>query len=350
MNENIMMGVILNIDKEGQKAFLRIKEDAHFIEAHIKEQKFNYNVPRGSDHNATFTGELSISLDEYPCEILTIDTSKIQAALDGIEPPNQNQMDLFTKQEREIHKVKLQIHQDDNPEGGITLDGVKYEFFNPEAYEQAKAGSNKLLPPHVSKKQKKKWHKERKAYEALKKYPSMYLSEEHPNHPENKVHSDNKVEKTLENLKEEIQKESDEYVNKLKESTKEPEEPKIDLTNEFNVKPDIWDVGEANKVGTLADAWEEAWFIGHHNETNDVFTVARTKVHPENGCKYVLAFDKKKTAEFFYDKVMEHGNLKEQIADAKLYRVSQVLKPEQGVVPCLWIKDAWTYLNSKAAR
>ena len=361
-NENIMMGVILNIDKDGRKAYLMIKEDAHFIEACIKEQKFNFNVPRGSEYNATFTGELSISLDEYPCEILTLDTDKVQAALDSIAPPSENQLNLFTKKKGQ-GVAKQQIHQADNPDTGIKVDGKIYKFFNPDAYETILAAGDKLLPPHLSKKNRKKWHKERKEYEALKQYSSMYPSEDSPNHPDNKVKETTEVEQvkqqaveSLEQIKEEIAKESEEYMDKIDKEINEEtstEDKKIDLSNEFKMREnenEVWDVGEANKIGTIGDDWENALFIGHHNEQTDVFTAARTKMHPTNGFKYILVFDKKKTAQFFFDRVMEHGNLNQQITDAKIYKVSDVLKPEQGTVPCLWIKDAWTYLNSRAMK
>lgn len=359
--ENVMMGVVLNIDRDGKVAFLRIKEDAHFIEAHIEEQSYHFNTPRGSDYNATFTGKLSISLEEYPCEILTLDTSKLQAALDSIEPKD-NQINLFTKSKERGQKVaRQQIHQADNPKSGIKVGDITYAFFNPDAYEQVLKNGDKLLPPHLSKKLRKKWHKERKAYEAIKQYPSMYPSEDSPNHPDNKAKE--VIEKVAEATKEvkeqaiksleQIQAEIIEESKAHMEESAPKAEDKIDLSNEFKMvenADDVWDVGAANKIGTIGDDWENAWMIAHHNVEKDIFTVARTKMHPTNGNKYFLLFDKKQTAKFFYDRTIEHSNLNKQITGAQIYKVSEVLKPEMGTIPCLWIKDAWTYLNSKAMK
>lgn len=342
--ENIILGITLHVDRNSQLAYLTDASNTQLIEANIVSQKFNFNVPRGKEFSALFTGELSINLDSYPCEILDIDPTKIQAALNSIRP---NQLNLFTKRGNTV--AKLKIHQDENPAEGITVNGVKYQLFNPEAYEQVLKDGNKLLPPHLSSKNKKKWHKERRGYEAVHKYPSMFPGDK----------GQKGTDKTEEEIKEEIVKESKEYMDKqtkdTQKPTEEPTEETIDLSkdNEFpsteeESEDEEWSVGADNKIGTLNNDWNNALFIGVKNSDNK-FTAATTKEHPINRYKYVLAFDKRKTAEFFLDKVKTHSNLKEQIDGAQIYMVSEVLKPEQGTISCLWVKNAFTYLQSKAS-
>lgn len=347
MKDDIMMGVTLLIDKDNMRIYATFEEKGNFFEGQIKKIALDKDPKSlaGTKYDALFTGTIEINLEDYPCSISSINETKLQAMAQSIgRDQNPNQEELFNqnKQEEESSmatedskKGKVKQVAPPDPNSG-------YKWFDPEQYEKARANGIKLLPPGLSRKNRGKWNNERRQYEESKGYETMYVSEKG---------------KSEEEIKEEIVKESKEILDKGLEAyiadKNGLEKTDVILVNPDKDKPNHstpdWNLGEGNYVGTFGEFWDKGFFIGKKGDS-DIFATATTNPHPINGFKYTLCFLKLASAQWTMNQLEAHGNLSQQIDGARLLKINESLTENMKTIPCVWIDNAYNYLNSKAIK
>ena len=352
MTDHTMMGVTLIIDRENLQAYLSATETANFFEADVRTISLNRDPKElaGSKYDALFTGEIVIRLKNYPCEINTISSSKLQALSRSINP---NQGDLFKQSKEETPMAtKGKVKQKREP-----AKDAGYLWFNPAEYEEAKAKGIKLLPPNLSRKNRGKWNNERREYEKKMGYPTSFATE--------KGRQEEDV-KTEEEIKEEIVQESKELMDKDDKGleayiaakdgldVKDVEiiaEETIDIGKEMDADikgyPKGWNPGDGNHIGVFGDHWNEGFFLGSQG-SNNVYATVTTAPHPQNGHKYTVCTPKQAIAQFLLNQMEKHGNLSEQVDGARLLKISDALLDSQKEIPCLWVENAYNFLNSSA--
>jgi hypothetical protein len=273
-------------------------------------------------------------------------------------------------------------------------------MFEESSYEAHRAVGTKYRPDaSISKKQQKKFHTARRAYESLKGYETMYPSEKKGEQPI--VTVDEPVQQTAPATAQQSTKESTEQVKvdpptkeeialakaygvdakdvkvlpkpdvKVEEHKKiEPAtdmgkgamsvraEAKIDIGKEMNtgdaqsleeqvLLEKEFDIGGGNEMGTFGQAWN-GFIIAYFHKEDSTYTITATKTHPINGFKYYLAFPTDRGAKYVRDLMLKHGDVHEQVKDSKIYQISEIFGDDLRTTPCVIVNEGLTYLSGTA--
>jgi len=391
--DNVVIGAKLTLDVEDKKVFISIEDEVHIIEGDVKSSKITFNVPRGVDYTALFTGKVELTLEDYPCYL--IEESKVMDLVDSMLPKpeelNKQQIPLFNQTNSEESEVAKNR-------------GKKASTFEESAYEAHRAVGTKYRPDtSISKKEQKKFHHARRAYEALKGYETMYPSEKKGEQPI--VTVDKPVQQTAPATAQQSTKESTEQVKEdlptkeeialakaygvdakdVKVQSKpdvkiaavtteehkkvEPatdmgkgaesvREAKIDIGKEMDtgdaqsleeqvLLEKEFDIGGGNELGTFGQVWN-GYIIAYFHKEDRTYTISATKTHPINGFKYYLAFPTDRGAKYVRDLMLKHGDIHEQVKDSKIYQISEIFDEELKSTPCVIVQEGLTYLSGTA--
>ena len=351
-SSHLIMGARISYDQADDKVFITMDDAANVIESEVVEvEELDWEIPRDVKYDVLFTGQVVLYIHRLPCYI--VNPVKLDKQIDG-----KHQIELFNQQNSEESTVR-----------------GKYKFFNTEAYETHRAAGTKYRPDiSLSKKNQKKFHAERRTYEAEMGYPPMYPSEQ-----DKKAAAavEDKTETSKESTKSDdatVNKETDDKDEEdlgvkvgdttsagkiLKDGAKEEktekesqEEETVDIAKEMDDKKSETtaeslnlDIGKTNIFTIFSEVWD-GFVIAYHHKSDNLYTIAATKESPVNNKKYYLVFPKEATATFVKARLEEHGDLADQIANSGIYKLSDILQDDLKSIPCVAILEGQQYCNS----
>ena len=359
-SSHLIMGARISYDQADDKVFITMDDAANVIESEVVEvEELDWEIPRDVKYDVLFTGQVVLYIHRLPCYI--VNPVKLDKQIDG-----KHQIELFNQQNSEESTVR-----------------GKYKFFNTETYETHRAAGTKYRPDtSLSKKNQKKFHAERRGFEAEKGYSPMYPSEQDKKAAatadvktetvEKETKSDDTVADETADETEKVQKEKDdkgEIGTKvdakvgdttsagkiLKDGAKEEKTEKeetVDIAKEMDDKKSgttaeslNLDIGKTNIFTIFSEVWD-GFVIAYHHKSDNLYTIAATKESSVNNKKYYLVFPKEATATFVKARLEEHGDLADQIANSEIYKLSDILQDDLKGIPCVAVLDGQQYCNS----
>lgn len=216
----------------------------------------------------------------------------------------------------------------------VKVNTIKYERFNPEAYE---SGIERNPPKGLNSKAKKKWHREQTDYlkskalkEEIKKAEEVKpveaaITQQNP--PDNKDTISN------ENIPIPAKEENTSNTTKV-------------IVKENQIKKPIH--GQGNKECLLKD-YPDGYIIAYVDTKDNVIVILGTPTYPDSGLQRFLVFPSQKQASYAFGKLGESDFYKKQIVDGvRKFEVHSVNKINEGNrnVPALAIHDVYKFLQS----
>ncbi len=338
----------LLIEKDSNVAYLVSYHSGDCVEGIIKDLRTIQELTKEDTKDVIVSGIFEIMLNEHPATLIEQNPTVISAMAE-LTHQNQIALSLDNREQKEENKMK------NTETSQNTTETPLFKYFNVEQYEEARAKSKKVNPRRegglkvegLSRKLSKKWQNERRKYEEIKGYETMFPSEHKSSEP-------HKEEQSSETAQQETKKTSDEATEKAILNQGDEKEETVDIKKEYEspkLVEDLpekqlkeWSLGAQNLNGRFKDCWD-GYVIASKDTTDNTYTIAQTRMN-QNGFAYYLLFPKSKTAEYVFEHLMKHPGMSAQLQGSKISRIDEILDISEQEHQCAIIHNGKNYISA----